>query len=128
MTSQAWPAGRRGNNASGIDEDVHVAFLDTVFEDLLSCRNDDSSYIIMYFFAFEDPGSQCHVFQTTVGAGADNDLLDRYVAYLVDSLRVFRGKETVGFSWDRSMSYVATYSASSSGVKTFHSPCALPVI
>ena len=90
MTSQAWPAGRCGNNASGIDEDVHVAFLDTVFEDLLSCRNDDSSYIIMYFFAFEDLGSQCHVFQTTVGAGADNDLLDRYVAYLVDSLRVFR--------------------------------------
>ena len=90
MTSQAWPAGRCGNNASGIDEDVHVAFLDTVFEDLLSCRNDDSSYIIMYFFAFEDLGSQCHVFQTTVGAGADNDLLDRYVAYLVDSIRFLR--------------------------------------
>ena len=40
--------------------------------------------------ALEDLGSQRHVFQTAVGAGTDNNLLDRHVAHFVDGLSVFR--------------------------------------
>ena len=90
MSAETWSACRCRYDASGIDERIDVAVFDAVLVDLLRCRDDDRSYVVMHFSALEDLCCERHVLESAVRARSDDHLLDRHVADLVDRLRILR--------------------------------------
>ena len=88
MAAQAGAAGGGGDGTAGLDKGGHVAQVDAVLEDLLGGGDDDAADVIGNLLALQDLGGDGHVFQTAVGAGADDDLVDLDVLHLGDGTGV----------------------------------------
>ena len=82
--------GRRGDDASCIDEDVQIAFFYTLFVDLLGGRDDDRADILVDVFSFHNFRGYFHIGQSAVGTGSDDHLIDFHFTHLVDGLGIFR--------------------------------------
>ena len=90
VAAQARTAGRRRNNAAGVDEGIDVAFFHGFLVDFLAAGNNDAAHIWMDSTAFKDLGCNGKIFQTAVRAGTDDDLVDGNVS---------KGANSFGVSW-----------------------------
>ena len=62
---------------SCVYEDFQKAFSDTLFVDLLCCRNDHNTYIRMNSMSLKNGSCFSHIFHSSVCTGSDHDLIDR---------------------------------------------------
>ena len=70
--SAAWSIHR----ASGVYEDIHKSFRDTLLVDLLRRRYHHHTHILMYGPAFEYRRRLPHIFHAPIGTGSYHDLID----------------------------------------------------
>ncbi|MPN09117.1 hypothetical protein SDC9_156405 [bioreactor metagenome] len=88
MAAQAGPAGGGGDNAARFDKILHQAQFHRVQIDLLGGRDDDGAHMACRFPAPQHLSRQDQVLQPAVGAGADDNLIDFYIADLIKGMRV----------------------------------------
>ena len=90
IAAQAGAAGRSGNGSAGINKGVDIAAVHSLLINLLGCRDDNHTHMVAYLVAFENFGSLFKIFQTAIGAGADDNLVDFDCMTFLSRMSVFR--------------------------------------
>ena len=90
VAAQAGAAGRRRNGTAGGDEGFNITGLHGFHVDVLAAGNDDAAHIRMDL-CLSNICSDFQIFQTAIGTGPDDDLVDLDVAEVPMTL-VFSGK------------------------------------
>src|SRR5579875_3897104 len=91
-------AARRGrDDAIGIHEDLHETFTHHLTLHLLTPGDDDATDVRVDVPPFENTSGLAHVLDPAVGAGADDDLVDRDLTRFGDGTGIFgqRGKSNL---------------------------------
>jgi len=98
VPAQAGAAGRGADGRMGIEENIEKSFFHGRPVDLLGCRDDDQPEAGIGLTSFQHGGRHPQIFNPAVGAGADDDLIERDVAHFADAPRVGRqmGKGDLG--------------------------------
>ena len=90
IAAQARAACRRRNRAAGVQKCIDIASADRFTVDLLCSRDDNAAHAVSYLFAAHKPGGGGEIADTPVCTGTDHNLIDPYVARLIDSPCVLR--------------------------------------
>ena len=90
VTAKAGAAGRSRNGSTGINKGINVTAVHSFLVNLLGCRDDNHTHMVAYLVAFENFGSLFKIFQTSVGAGAYNNLVDFDCMTFLSRMCVFR--------------------------------------
>ena len=76
-TAAAEATARMGDHGTGFCQNGKGTVLKRLLIDLAAGRSDNQFYKRSHFFAFQDRSCLLQIFQTTVGTGADEDLVNR---------------------------------------------------
>ena len=90
MPAETRSAGRCGNDAPRIDEDLQKAFGQALLIHSLRARKDDRADPFCDVAALKDGRCFLHIFQTAVGARTDHDLVDLYLTEGSDCMSIGR--------------------------------------
>ena len=84
--------GRRSGryDAASLDEVLQQTVFHSLQVDCLCCRNDNGTDVLCHLFAADNGSSFFDVLVETVGAGADDNLIDLHLAHFVNGAGVAR--------------------------------------
>lgn len=89
VPAETGTAGRGGNDGARVDKDIDQAFVDRLQVNVVGCGNDDATNALSHVSIFENGGCLPQIGNVTVGAGADDDLIDGDIPPFGRLFRVF---------------------------------------
>ena len=76
IAAQARPASRRGHRTIGINKGINIATLHGFLVNGRTAGNHNAAHAVRYLMPLEDFSRNLQIFQTAIGAGTDNYLLN----------------------------------------------------
>ena len=109
VAPEAGTAGRRADDASGLNKDIEKPLFEGLPVDLLGGRDNNEPHIRSNLFSLKDLGRDPEVIETTIGAGANDDLIDLDPSNFLDILYIGRnvGKGDLGTNLQASNSLMS---------------------